>query len=118
MKKLLIIALILLFISVFVEVPEYIELNNLKIIESIGYDCSSKELYLKEILPTKDDNGIRYEYKIYKKNYKSVLNNKTFFLRDTKYFISNCRDNKDVIKSLKIKPKNIKYSDNIKKELK
>ena len=52
------------------------------------------------------------------KNYKSVLNNKTFFLRDTKYFISNCRDNKDVIKSLKIKPKNIKYSDNIKKELK
>ena len=44
MKKLLIIALILLFISIFVEVPEYIELNNLKIIESIGYDCSSKEL--------------------------------------------------------------------------
>ena len=116
MKKLVIITSILLLISIFADIPEYIELNNLKVIESIEYDCDSKFLYLKEILPNRDDNGIEYEYKIYKRKKDKILENKTFFLRDTKKFTSTCSD-KSIIKTLKIKPKIVKYNEKIKKEL-
>ena len=57
--------IIVLFILVFFKIPEYRELNNIKIIESIGYDCLNDKVYLKEIIPEKDDSGIEYKYKIH-----------------------------------------------------
>ena len=51
MKKYLFIILIVLIISLFIKIPEYKELNNLKIIEGIGLVCinNNKILYLKEL---------------------------------------------------------------------
>ena len=83
MNKLLIILLLIpLF---FINIPPYIELNNIAIIEEIGIKQNKNNytLYLKEIIPIKEDNSIKYEYKYYEstsKNIKSCLkkiNNKT-----------------------------------------
>ena len=66
MKKIFILILIILGGIIF-KIPEYKELNQLAIIESIGlyYDESNYVIYLREIIPIKSDEGIDYEYKYY-----------------------------------------------------
>jgi len=66
MKKLLII--MLLIPTFFIKIPDYVELNNLIIIDTIivKEDKNHIKLYLKEIIPTKSDQGITYKYKYYK----------------------------------------------------
>ena len=118
MKKYLFIILIVLIISLFIKIPEYKELNNLKIIEGIGLECinNNKILYLKEIIPEKDDNGIEYDYKYYKVNFNN-LNNK-YYLKNTKYIITNCSNTIDLIYNYKLMPIYIYHTNNdIKKEL-
>ena len=65
MKRIFLLSLIILFILVVFKIPEYRELNSIKIIESIGYDCLNDKVYLKDIIPEKDDSGIEYKYKIH-----------------------------------------------------
>ena len=67
MKKLFLLVLVLLGAFIF-KIPEYVELNNLAIIEAIGVDFTNDKytVYLKEVIPKKDENGIKYEYKYYK----------------------------------------------------
>ena len=72
MKKYILIIIILL-LSLFMKVPSYRELNDLKIIESIK--CDENYYYLTEIIPNRDDNGIEYEKKIHKVKY---ISNKYF----------------------------------------
>lgn len=118
MKKYLFIILIVLIISLFIKIPEYKELNNLKIIEGIGLECinNNKILYLKEIIPEKDDNGIEYNYKYHKVNFNN-LNNK-YYLKNTKYIITNCSNTIDLIYNYKLMPIYIYHTNNdIKKEL-
>lgn len=118
MKKYIFIILIVLIISLFIKIPEYKELNNLKIIEGIGLECinNNKILYLKEIIPEKDDNGIEYNYKYHKVNFNN-LNNK-YYLKNTKYIITNCSNTIDLINNYKLKPIYIYHTNNdIKKEL-
>lgn len=126
----IIVILILLF-TPFVKIPEYKELNSIMIVDSIGVECKKKTytLYLKEIIPKKDDNGISYEYKIYISNdnesLKDSLNEivdkstKKIFLKDTRYLITNCEKSEKIIKFFHINPKTIKHTTkDIKKELK
>ena len=58
MKKYILIIIIVLLLSLFIKVPSYRELNDLKIIKSI--DCDKDYYYLEEVIPIKDDNGIKY----------------------------------------------------------
>lgn len=78
MKKYILIIIILL-LSLFIKVPNYRELNDLKIIKSI--DCDKDYYYLEEIIPIKDDNGIEYDKKIHK--VKNISN---------KYFIKYAKN--------------------------
>ena len=58
MKKILII--ILLIPTLFIKIPEYVELNNLIIIDTIIIQEENNhiKIYLKEIIPTKNNQGI------------------------------------------------------------
>lgn len=118
MKKYLFIILIVLIISLFIKIPEYKELNNLKIIEGIGLECinNNKILYLKEIIPEKDDNGIEYNYKYHKVNSNNL--NNIYYLKNTKYIITNCSNTIDLINNYKLRPIYIYHTNNdIEKEL-
>ena len=73
MKKVGIIIL-LISIVVFPKISPYVELNNLAIIESIGvrYKDENYTIWLKEVIPIKDEQGINYEYEYYKGTGQSI----------------------------------------------
>lgn len=117
MNKLLII--LLLIPLLFINIPPYIELNNLAIIEEIGIKKNKENytLYLKEIIPIKEDNSIKYEYKYYEstnKNIKTCLKDinkttkKTIYLNKVKTIYTNKYIN--IKKELGIKPNSIKLT--------
>ena len=117
MNKLLI--LLLLIPLFFINIPPYIELNNIAIIEEIGIKQNKNNytLYLKEIIPIKEDNSIKYEYKYYEstsKNIKSCLKKinkstkKTIYLNKVKTIYTN--KNINIKKELGIKPNSIKLT--------
>ena len=114
MRKYLFLFIITLICLCSFNIPKYRELNELKIIEGIGYDCLNNKIVLKEILPEKDDNGIEYKYKIY--NIKKINND--FYLKNTKYIITNCDNTSSLINKYKVKPKYIYHTNfDIEKEL-
>ena len=117
MNKLLII--LLLIPLLFINIPPYIELNNIAIIEEMGIKQNKNNytLYLKEIIPIKEDNSIKYEYKYYEstsKNIKSCLKKinkstkKTIYLNKVKTIYTN--KNINIKKELGIKPNSIKLT--------
>ena len=117
MNKLLIIFLLIPLL--FINIPPYIELNNLAIIEEIGIKKNKENytLYLKEIIPIKEDNSIKYEYKHYEstnKNISSCLKDinkttkKTIYLNKVKTIYTNKYIN--IKKELGIKPNSIKVT--------
>ena len=129
MKRILIIIIIVIGAVIF-RIPEYVELNNLAIIESIGvqYENRKYTIYLKEIIPKKDENGINYDYKYYKSQEVSLKDaykklpaktKKKLYYNDVKALVLNIEKSNKVMKLFKIKPKKIIHiKDNVYKELK
>ena len=129
MKRIIYVVLICSFILSFFIKDKYVELNNLVIVDSIGLECSDEvfNIYLKEVIPIKDDSGIEYEYKYYniksddlEKSYSLFDEkiNKMIYYKSTKNIITNCTNTKKLISTYKIKPKYIIHTNkNIKKEL-
>lgn len=117
MKKILIICFIGVLFSLLFNLPEYRELNNLIIINEIGLECDSNDLktiYLKEIIPEKDDSGIEYKYKIHKVDGK--INNK-FYITSSNV-ITNCFSTNEFIYNNNINYNYIYHTqEDIKKEL-
>jgi len=74
MKKTIILFLILLIFSFLIKQPKYIELNNLHIIDKITIYCD-KTIY-REIIPNKDNNGLKYNYKYHNKLNKNYYTKK------------------------------------------
>lgn len=128
MKKYLLLSFMII-IGFFLPITDYVELNHLMIVKDIGLDCKDNiyHLYMKEIIPKKEDNGIQYDYQIYQgegatilKAYQDLSNhtNKKIFFKNTKSIITNCTNTKDLIKTFTIKPKWIIHTKkSIKKEL-
>lgn len=127
MKKLLII--ILLIPTLFIKIPEYVELNNLIIIDTIivKEDKNHIKLYLKEIIPTKSNQGITYKYKYYHEegsNIKNIIKkiklntNKKLYLKKTKKLITNKKNTDIIKKELDIKPNSIIHTNNIENYIK
>ena len=130
MKKRFLILLFLISMSIFFKIPEYVELNNLAIIEGVGvsYNNNHYTIYLKEVIPTKDDLGINYKYNYYKEDGKIIkttlkkLQKKTkkkLYLSRAKFLITNKKTSNKILKDLNL---NIKYiyhtNNNIYKKLK
>ena len=113
---LIIISVIL--ISLIFNIPKYRELNNIHIIEGIGINCINDKqiVYLKEIIPEKDDSGIEYKYRYY--TYHNKINNNKIYLKGTRYIITNCINTNEVINTYNLNPKYIYHTNkDIKKEL-
>ena len=129
MKKLFIIIIIILGAYIF-KIPKYNELNNLAIIESIAveYDGTNYTLYLKEIIPTKNDQGIKYDYKYYQEKDKTIESSykkikektkKKLYLKRCKFLITNIHNSENIIRILSISPEIIYHEpNNIYKKLK
>jgi len=123
MKKIIFIVC-LIILTIFIKIPSYVELNNLVIVEGIGLRCENNKyiLYLKEVIPIRDDNGISYQYKYYQGEdyninnaYKSILEDnskKKFFFDDTKYVVTNCKNSSKLIEYFDVNPKYIKHTNN------
>lgn len=128
MKKYLFI-IIFIISGLFLPISDYVELNNLIIVKNIGLDCQNNiyNLYIKEIIPEKNTNNINYKYKIYqskgkniKEAYQNLINNtsKKIFIKDTKSIITNCHNNKNIIKYFSLNKTTIIHTKkSIKKEL-
>ena len=72
MKKTIILFIIFIILSLFIKIPKYRELNNIKIIDRVYVYCDYYKL--REILLDKDDYN--YEYKYYK--VKKINKNKYY----------------------------------------
>ena len=83
MKKTIILFIILFIFSLFVKLPKYRELNDLKIIDRITIKCDY--IVLREVIPNKDDSSIEYNYKYYK--VKKITNK---FYTDRAKSINKC----------------------------
>lgn len=128
MRKLIFLILILITI-LSIKIPPYIELNNLVIIETIiiEKDNNTYNIYLKEIIPKKDNNSIIYEYKYYDSKNHNITKaiesiqtkiNKKLYISKTKKLITNINNTDKIKKELDIKPNSIIHTQNIKKYLK
>lgn len=129
MKKIILIVIILLEI-ILIKVPKYVELNNLAIIDSVAIieENNHYTIILKEIIPIKSDQGIKYDYKYYKKkaptikkayNHLTKTSKKKLYLNKTKSLITNMKTSKEAITTLNIKPTTITHTTkNIEKILK
>ena len=118
MKKNILIIISVILISLIFNIPKYRELNNIHIIEGIGINCINDKqiVYLKEIIPEKDDSGIEYKYRYY--TYHNKINNNKIYLKGTKYIITNCINTNEVINTYNLNPKYIYHTNkDIKKEL-
>ena len=118
MKKNILIIISVILISLIFNIPNYRELNNIHIIEGIGINCINDKqiVYLKEIIPEKDDSGIEYKYRYY--TYHNKINNNKIYLKGTRYIITNCINTNEVINIYNLNPKYIYHTNkDIKKEL-
>ncbi len=109
-----IILLIVFIIGVFLlPIPSYVELNNLAIIEGIGveYENDAYSVYLKEIIPMRQEQGIEYEYHYYEGTSSSVSKallkiqekeKKKLYLKRSKFLVTNVTDSFSVLKELDI----------------
>lgn len=129
MKKIILLLLIILELFI-VKIPDYVELNNLAIIEEIGIIQENNQytIILKEVIPIKDNQGITYKYSYYEQTstslsnaYKNIENStkKKLYLKRTKSLITNQSSSKEVLELLKIKPQTITHTSNdIREEIK
>lgn len=129
MKKKLILFLILIFISIFIYIPKYVELNNLAIIEGIGikYGNNTYIVYLKEMIPIKDDLGINKKYKYYMVKSSSIntafkdLKKKTkkkLYYKACSYIVTNKKISINMINKLSLNTKNIYHTKDVYNKLK
>lgn len=124
--KRIIIFTILIVLLYFVNIPPYVELNDLIIINKINVICSDGmyKLDFSEILPIRNENGITYKYKSYSSNYfdeidKSYddifenIQKKVFFVKNLK-INSNCKNTNILLaffKNKKINTNNVSIND-------
>ena len=80
MRKTIILFIVLFIISLFIKLPKYKELNNLKIIDRIYVYCDYYKL--REVILNKDD--FELEYKYYKE--KNIDRNKYYIDRSKKIY--------------------------------
>lgn len=129
MKK-IIYFIIVFIISFLIKIPPYIELNNLAIIETLAIEekDNSYTVYLKELIPIKNDQGIKYNYKYYEATSKSIDKaiskikkeaSKKLYFSKVKKIITNIKNTDHIKKELDIKPNSIIHTNkSIKKIIK
>lgn len=118
MKKIIILIVLIITFGFIIKIPVYHELNDLAIIQGIGveYKNSSYIVYMKEIIPIRNDQGISYKYKYYEadadlleKAMKKVQDKtkKKLYYKRCKFLVTNINNSDYLKKVLNIHPKNV-----------
>ena len=121
MKKYVLIIVIIIFMMIFIKVDDYVELNNLVLVDGIGVSCrdNSYVLFIKEIIPKKKDTGIEYSYKVYEDTNSSIEGaykntskevSKKIYSKEARYIITDCHKSDKNTEYFKINPKYIKHT--------
>lgn len=114
MKKIILIIIIIIELLL-IKIPPYVELNNIAIIEEITIikKEDAYHLTLKEIIPEKSEQTIKYKYKTYKSTGTSINNalkniktKKKLYLKKAKSLTTNINI-KTITDNLNISPKKI-----------
>ena len=84
MKKTFILFIILFIFSLFIKLPKYRELNNLKIIDKVYVYCDYN--LLREVFINKDDMELEYKY------YKEKKINKNKYYIDKANMVYKCKE--------------------------
>ena len=122
MKKIILIIIIIIELFI-IKIPKYNELNNIAIIEEITVLKINNKYHItfKEIIPTKDNNGLTYKYKNHKIKTNNINNSlieiskttkKKLYLSKTKSLTTNLTYSNNLIKLYKIKPTIINHPSN------
>jgi len=113
MKKIIIQVFMISIFLVLVPIPEYKELNHLILVNKIKIICTNNNINgtIFEIIPIKEDNGVKYKEKKYytkgesleelKINLEKQTNNK-FYYKSIKIIKTNC-NRKEIEKTFHIK---------------
>lgn len=98
-KTLIIVFILLLPVIIFGN-PPYVELNDLAIIRGVAVSCGEEtDLYFREIIPVKNDNGIDYQYEYYQGSGKNIRDafqkielktKKKLYLSKVKFLVTDC----------------------------
>ncbi len=129
MKKIVVLIILFILFSFVIKIPNYHELNDLAIINGVGvsYKNSSYTIYMKEIIPTRSDDGIEYKYIIYEASaddLESALEKvadktkKKLYYKRCKFLVTDVNHSDFINELLDIKPRNIYHpSDDVKNVL-
>lgn len=112
-KKIILIGVLLLF-SLLLPLGEYVELNDLAIIRGVAVGCGEEEvqLYLKEVIPVKVEQGIKYQYDFYQATGKNITRSyqritdktkKKLYLRKIKFLVTDCKTTEHIMDELHLK---------------
>lgn len=111
-KTILLIFILLLPVIIFGN-KDYVELNDLAIMRGIGVSCGKDtELFFQEIIPTKGDGGISYQYDYYQgdgDNLKDayhkvkIKTKKKVYLSKIKFLVTNCSKSNFILKEFNLK---------------
>ena len=119
MKKYIFLVLMLLLL-LFLPIPEYHELNQIKILNSIQITCINHQYYViyKEIVPEKDNNRIHYRYPTYesygtdlssiKKDFDQKYHS-LFYYDRIKFISTNCSNIDEISQVYSISHNKIQY---------
>ncbi len=118
MKKIIVLAILFVLFGFVIKIPTYHELNDLAIINGIGvsYKNGSYTIYMKEMIPTRSNEGIEYKYKIYTgsgDDLESALGEiadstkKKLYYKKCKFLVTDISYSDFINEFLNIKPKNI-----------
>ena len=113
MKKIIIQVFMISIFLVLVPIPEYKELNHLILVNKIKIICTNNNINgtIFEIIPIKEDNGVKYKEKKYYTKGESLeelkinLENQTsdkFYYKSIKKIKTNC-NRKEIEKTFHIK---------------
>lgn len=128
MKKIFILLFLIIFFGIIFKIPEYHELNDLAIIQGIGisYENNNYTIYMKEVIPIRNDEGIKCKYKIYigdGDDLNSALlkvstkTKKKLYYKRCKFLITNIENSDSIKEILRISPNNI-YHPSLQEDIK
>ena len=112
-----------ILLLILLPIPKYVELNHLILIQSGKIYCTEEQykITLKEIIPKKEDNGIKYLYKNYQETGTSLKDmkqnleekeKKKFYYHGIKTLTTNCQNPKEISDIFQIPIKKIKWLHN------
>lgn len=118
MRKIIVLIILFILFGFIIKIPTYHELNDLAIIKGVGvsYKNNTYIIYMKEVIPTRTDDGIEYKYRIYEASADDLesalekISDKTkkkLYYKRCKFLVTDIDHSDFINELLDIRPKNV-----------